>query len=183
MSKSGRRPDASCPNAKMWPEIRDQCRNQMLKSNHASCLNAKTKPETDRNVAISKGWNATRRSLSQSQNEARDRAQCWNQIWKATRRFLSQCQNVARDRAQCRNRPTHPSATTCCGIFHSPQIPLPEIWLDWTRTADERSIVKVARSSKVWAEVLCTFIVATQSKGQKQVLLYDFFFQKGKDIS
>ncbi len=59
----------------------------------------------------------------------------------------------------------------------------PEIWLDRTRTADERSIVKVARSSKIWAEVLCTFIVATQSKGQRQVLLYDFFFQKGKDIS
>ena len=30
---------------------------------------------------------------------------------------------------------------------------------------------------------LCTFIVAKQSKEQRQVLLYDFFFQKGKDIS
>jgi len=32
-------------------------------------------------------------------------------------------------------------------------------------------------------ETLCTFIVAKQSKEQRQVLLYDFFFQKGKDIS
>ncbi len=78
------------------------------------------------------------------------------------------------------SQPPNPFITTCCGIFHSPQIPLPEIWLDQTRTVDERSIVKVARSSKVWAEVLCTFIVATQSKGQRQVLLYDFVLPKGK---
>jgi hypothetical protein len=66
-------------------------------------------------------------------------------------------------------------------LWNLPLTPIssPEIWLDRTRTADERSIVKVARSSKIWAEVLCTFIVATQSKGQRQVLLYDFFFQNG----
>jgi hypothetical protein len=119
-------PGAPYPKAKMKPETEPNVETKSGRRPDASCLNAKMWPGIELNVA-------TKHNL----------------LW---------------------NLPLTSSS-------------LPEIWLDRTRAADERSIVKVVRSSKVWAEMLCTFIVATQSKGQRQVLLYDFFFQKGKDVS
>ena len=90
----------------------------------------------------------TRQRRHQGFPEVLTSSLCWKS-WNATRRSLSQSQNVARDRAQCRNQTIHHNLF--CSWSNPLQFLLPEIMTLCTRKIKTRYMEKGKWSQTVKA--------------------------------